>query len=70
MDDTDQLAVRFHHGGEFYFDGNRMHYVGGSESMSYIERDLISLPEIMGHLKDHVLVVDDVMLHWLFPSKI
>ena len=46
-----------------------MHYLGGSESMSYIEWDLISLPEIMGHLKDHVLVVDDVMLHWLFPGK-
>ena len=70
MGDMDQLTVRFHHGGEFYFDGNRMHYLGGSESMSYIERELIQKPEIVGHLKGHGVVVSDVMLHWLFPSKI
>lgn len=46
-----------------------MHYLNGVEGMSYIERDLISLPEIMGHLKDHGVVVDDVLLHWLYPGK-
>ncbi|KAL6648599.1 hypothetical protein ACP70R_012823 [Stipagrostis hirtigluma subsp. patula] len=51
--DVDKLAVRFHFGGQFLFDGNRLHYVGGEEGMSYIERDLISLPEVIGHLKDH-----------------
>ena len=62
------LAVRFHYGGEFFFDGNKMHYHGGSEGLSYIERDLISLPEITGHLKDHGVDVDGVLLHWLRPS--
>lgn len=65
----DTLAVRFHYGGEFYFDGKRMHYLGGSERLSYIDRDLISLPEIVGHLKDHGVVGDDVLLHWLCPGK-
>ena len=69
MGDGDTLAVRFHYGGEFFFDGKRMHYVGGFEGLSYIERDLISLPEIIGHLKDHGVVVDDVLLHWLRPGK-
>ena len=62
------LAVRFHYGGEFFFDGNKMHYHGGSEGLSYIERDLISLPEITGHLKDHGVDVDGVLLHWLRPG--
>jgi alpha-galactosidase len=30
MDDMDSLAVRFYFGGEFFFDGKRMHYIGGS----------------------------------------
>jgi len=28
-------------------------YVGGREAMSYIDRDKVSLPEIVGHLRDH-----------------
>ena len=63
------LAVRFHFGGEFFFDGKMMHYLSGSEGMSYIDRDLISLPEIHGHLKDHEVVTDEVLLHWLFSGK-
>lgn len=47
MGDMDKLAVRFHFGGEFFFDGKMMHYLCGSEGMSYIDQDLISLPEIM-----------------------
>lgn len=31
MDDMYKLAVGFSYGGEFFFDGNRMHYLGGSE---------------------------------------
>ncbi|WVZ93287.1 hypothetical protein U9M48_039281 [Paspalum notatum var. saurae] len=46
-----------------------MHYRGGSEGLSYIERDLISLPELVGHLKDHGMDGDDVLLHWLCPGK-
>jgi hypothetical protein len=69
MDNMETLVVRFHFGGAIFFDGKRMHYLGGSEELSYIEWDLISLPEITGHLKDHGVVVDDVLLHWLFPGK-
>jgi len=67
--DLNTLAVRFHYGGEFGFDGKRMQYIGGFEGLSYIDRDLISLPELVGHLKDHVVVVDGVLLHWLCPGK-
>ncbi|TVU17574.1 hypothetical protein EJB05_33618, partial [Eragrostis curvula] len=66
----DKVAVRFHYGGEFSFDGNMVQYIGGSEGMSHIERDLISLPEIVGHLKDHAVDVEGVLLHWLFPGQI
>ncbi|TVU17553.1 hypothetical protein EJB05_33596, partial [Eragrostis curvula] len=65
----DKVAVRFHYGGEFSFDGNMVQYIGGSEGMSHIERDLISLPEIVGHIKDHAVDVEGVLLHWLFPGK-
>jgi hypothetical protein len=37
--------------------------------MSYIDRDKISLPEVVGHLRDHCNVHDGVLLHWLFPGK-
>ena len=67
--DLNTLAVRFHYGGEFGFDGKRMQYIGGFEGLSYIDRDLISLPELVGHLKDHVVVVDGVLLHWLCSGK-
>uniref|UniRef100_A0A0A9HK09 PB1-like domain-containing protein n=1 Tax=Arundo donax TaxID=35708 RepID=A0A0A9HK09_ARUDO len=69
MDDGDKLAIRFRYGGEFLFDGNKMHYVGGAEGISHIERDLISLPEIVDHLKDHGVDVEGILLHWLLPGK-
>jgi alpha-galactosidase len=62
------LVVRFHFGGEFLNDGNKLHYLGGNE-VSFIDRDKISLPEVMGHLKDHYNATDPVILHWLFPGK-
>ena len=40
-------------GGAFVNDGKKIQYVGGSQAMSYIERDKVSLPEIVGHLRDH-----------------
>lgn len=69
MDESDDLHVRFHYSGAFFFDGNNMEYLDGSARLSDIDRDLISLPEITGHLRDHGIVSDDILLHWLFPSK-
>jgi alpha-galactosidase len=37
--------------------------------MSYIDRDKISLPELVGHLRDHREVKEGSLLHWLFPRK-
>ncbi|KAG2534583.1 hypothetical protein PVAP13_9NG070956, partial [Panicum virgatum] len=53
MDVLDTLAVRFHFGGQFVCHGQKKSYVGGREAMSYIDRDKVSLPEIVGHLRDH-----------------
>jgi hypothetical protein len=50
-------------------DGKKLHYLGGNEEVSFINRDKISLLEVMGHLKDHYNATDPVILHWLFPSK-
>lgn len=69
MDPLEYLSVRFHFGGEFINNGRETFYVGGSEGMSYIERDKISLPELIGYLKDHCEVLPGMLLHWLFPGK-
>ena len=69
MDPLDTLAVRFHLGGEFLNDGKKLHYCGGKEGMSDIDRDKISLPELVGHLRDHYVVKEGTLLHWLFPGK-
>ena len=69
MDPVDNLAVRFHFLGEFINEGRKVEYVGGSEAMSYIDRDKISLPELTGHVKDHCKFEDGSVLHWLFPGK-
>jgi alpha-galactosidase len=53
MNPLDYLAVRFHSGGEFFNDGKKLHYLGGNEGVAFIDRDKISLPEVMGHLRDH-----------------
>ncbi|KAJ1291664.1 hypothetical protein BS78_02G333400 [Paspalum vaginatum] len=47
----------------------KLEYQGGQEAMSYIERDKVSLPEVMGHLRDHCSVAEGTLLHWLFPGK-
>lgn len=66
MDNLDVLPVRFHYNREFINTGRDVHYVGGDIAMSYIERLKVSLPEIKGHLEDHVHVNDAMHLHWLF----
>ncbi|WVZ87075.1 LOW QUALITY PROTEIN: hypothetical protein U9M48_033767 [Paspalum notatum var. saurae] len=58
-----------HPRGEFVIVGQRLEYQGGQEAMSYIERDKVSLPEIMGHLRDHCSVAEGSLLHWLFSGK-
>ncbi|CAO2201257.1 unnamed protein product [Urochloa humidicola] len=69
MDVIDELPVRFHFGGTFFSDGKKMQYCGGTEALSYIDRDKISLPELVGHLRDHCTVSEGSLLHWLFPGK-
>ena len=63
------LQVRFHFNGEFIQAGKKLHYCGGSEAMSSIDRDKVSLPEFLGHLKDHCNVEDGTLMHWLVPRK-
>lgn len=53
----------------FFNDGKDLHYLGGNEEMSFIERDKISLPKVIGHLKDHYNASYPVQLHRLSPSK-
>jgi len=69
MDVLSTLVVRFHFNGQFVKIGNRLDYFGGLEAMSYIERDKVSLPEVVGHLKDHCTISEGALLHWLFPGK-
>uniref|UniRef100_A0A0E0PNC1 PB1-like domain-containing protein n=1 Tax=Oryza rufipogon TaxID=4529 RepID=A0A0E0PNC1_ORYRU len=69
MDPLEYLPVRFHFGGDFINNGRETFYIGGSEGMSYIERDKVSLPEIVRHLKDHCEVIPGMLLQWLFPGK-
>ncbi|KAG2629091.1 hypothetical protein PVAP13_3KG400703 [Panicum virgatum] len=65
MDILDTMPVRFHFGGDFVNHRNKKKYVGGREAMSYIDRDKLSLLEIVGHLRDHLNVSEGVLLHWL-----
>lgn len=65
----DMLVVRFHLKGVFVLDGKEKKYCGGSEALSYIDRDKVSLPELFGHLRDHCNVLAGTLLHWLFPRK-
>jgi len=69
MDVLGSLQVRFHFNGEFIQAGKKLHYCGGSEAMSSIDRDKVSLPEFLGHLKDHCNVEDGTLMHWLVPRK-
>lgn len=70
MDNLDKLAVMFHYSGDFFDDTKILHYYGGREGMSYIDRDKLSLPEVKSHLKDHCEEVELVLMHWLFPGKV
>jgi alpha-galactosidase len=40
------LPVRFHYNGEFMRNSNGLFYVGGTQAMSYIDRDKLSLAEV------------------------
>ena len=65
----DVLPVRFHFNGEFLRNSNDLFYVGGTQAMSYVDRDKLSLPKVLGHLRDHCDVKEGTMLHWLFPGR-
>ena len=72
MDSGDVLAIRFHVGGRFDYDGYNVNYIGETfVGLSHLDRDKISLPEVRGFLSDQVTLGedDDVQLHWLFPGK-
>jgi len=68
MDGCDLLPVQFHFNGEFVRKRDRLFYDRGTEAMSFIDRDKMSLPEVVGHLRDHCNVKEGTMLHWLFPG--
>uniref|UniRef100_A0A0E0E7D4 Uncharacterized protein n=1 Tax=Oryza meridionalis TaxID=40149 RepID=A0A0E0E7D4_9ORYZ len=63
MNNLEILHVRFHYNGEFVDSRRIVQYVGGDERMSYTEKDKISMPEIRGHLADHVEVKDAMQLN-------
>ncbi|TVU01099.1 hypothetical protein EJB05_53457, partial [Eragrostis curvula] len=71
MDSLETFSVRFHIGGKFDYGGYSLQYVGGSVAMSDIDQDKVSLPELKGHLADHVALSeeDNVDFHWLFPGQ-
>uniref|UniRef100_A0ACD5YMJ0 Uncharacterized protein n=1 Tax=Avena sativa TaxID=4498 RepID=A0ACD5YMJ0_AVESA len=68
MNSADHLAVRFHFLGHFVNEERNLQYLGGRIEMSHIDRDKISLPEIKGHLADHVSLKENWRLHWLSPG--
>jgi alpha-galactosidase len=63
MDPFEFLVVQFHFGGVFFNDGKKLHYLGGKDELSFIDRDKISLPKVMGHLRDHYNAIVPVILH-------
>uniref|UniRef100_A0A0E0QI25 Transposase MuDR plant domain-containing protein n=1 Tax=Oryza rufipogon TaxID=4529 RepID=A0A0E0QI25_ORYRU len=69
MDVLNTFQVTFHFNRDFVVSGREKHYVGGSEAMSYLDQDKVSLPKIVGHLHDHYKVGEGTMLHLLFPGK-
>jgi hypothetical protein len=69
MDPAEILSVRFHFGGEFVHIGKELDYVGGDEEISEIEREKMSLQEVIEFLKDHMEVKDLVKLYFLPPGK-
>lgn len=70
MDLMGYLIVRFHFDGEFINAGRKLHFCGGKDAIAHIDRDKVSLPEVVGHLKDHCSSVNEgTLLHWLYPGK-
>ena len=69
MDVCDFLPVWFHFNGEFLRNSNGLFYVGDTQTMSYIDRNKLSLPEVVGHLRDHCTVKEGTLLHWLFLGR-
>ena len=69
MDPSEILNVRFHLGGEFLRIGPTLDYVGGEEAMSEIEREKLSLQEVLGFLKDHMAVKESVKLYFHIPGE-
>jgi len=69
MDVCDFLPVRFYFNGEFLSNSNELFYDGGTQAISYIDRDKLSVAEVAGHLRDHCNVKEGTMLHWLFPGR-
>lgn len=65
MDPLDLIHVMFHYNGEFVKNGNHMMYLGGSEAMSDIDRDKLSLPELLGHLRDHCTDVEGIQCSFI-----
>ncbi|CAO2179371.1 unnamed protein product [Urochloa humidicola] len=65
------LPVRFHLGGEFVHYGQAIDFVGGDEAWSYIEREKVSMCELVANLKRHMIITDkdSIFLRWLFPGK-
>jgi alpha-galactosidase len=63
MDWSEKLNVRFHYNEEFLHDGKKMHYCGGTVSMSYIDHDKVSIPELVGHYT----ILDGT--DWLIPGR-
>jgi hypothetical protein len=45
--------------------------LGATLGISYVELEKVSLPEIKGHLANHMVLVhsDAVHLHWLRPGR-
>ncbi|KAJ1270349.1 hypothetical protein BS78_06G047400 [Paspalum vaginatum] len=69
MDNLDFLEIRFHFGGAFFYCNGKLEYGGGSSTVSYVEVDKLSLPEIKGHLADHTTTNKVLRFHWLMPGK-
>ena len=69
MDPAEILTVRFHFGGEFVRIGKETDYIGGDEAISEIERDKLSLQEVLGFLRDHMEVKDSMKLSFLLPGR-
>ena len=69
MDPTEILTVRFHYGGEFVRIGRQLNYVGGDEGMSDIERDKLSLQEVIGFIKDHMEYKASMKIYFHIPGK-